>query len=473
MIEVCNKESEIRKVERAKPTVEVVVGLQWGDEGKGKISHIFSGHSKYVVRSTGGNNAGHTVVVDGEKYAMHLLPSSIIREDVVSIIGPGVVIDPEVFNKEVETMREKGISVTGANLKVSNRAHIIFPYTKDMDAYHELLKSKKIGTTKRGIGPAYADKVNRVGIRVCDLFLPEDVLAVKLEEAVKVPNMLFKEYRDRMNFLAPLRLAKRFLKKPVEEDLGFYPYTTEELLKICRKYKEYLGEFRSDVQSILHRAIKNEQGIVIEGAQAHSLDLDHGDYPYVTSSNPNASGSLSGAGIGPLSTKAVYGVCKAYCSRVGEGPFTTEQNNEVGDLIRELGHEYGTTTGRPRRCGWLDLVHLREAVQTSSVSSVTINHMDTIGKVGLQNPDGILLCKGYLYKGAIIQYVPSDIERAQPIYIQFKGWEIPDGAKKYEDLPKEARDYLEYIEAYLEVPIEFIGIGPNDTDLIHHEFQVI
>lgn len=473
MNEVSNKENEIRKVERGKPTVELVVGLQWGDEGKGKISHIFSSHARYVVRSTGGNNAGHTVVVDGEKYAMHLLPSSIIREDVISIIGPGVVIDPEVFNEEVETMREKGINVTGANLKVSNRAHIIFPYTKDMDRYHESLKSKKIGTTKRGIGPAYADKVNRVGIRVCDLFLPERVLAVMLKEAIRIPNILFKEYRQRMNIMAPIRFAKKLMGHPVEEDLGFNPYTTEELLIICRRYKEYLGEFRSDVQSILHKAIKNEQGIVIEGAQAHSLDLDHGDYPYVTSSNPNASGSLSGAGIGPLSAKAVYGVCKAYCSRVGEGPFTTEQDNEVGDLIRELGFEYGTTTGRPRRCGWLDLVHLKEAVQTSSVSSVTINHVDTIGKVGLQNPDGILLCKGYLYKGAIIQYVPSDIEKAQPVYTQFKGWKIPEGAKKYEDLPKEARDYLEYIEAYLEVPIEFIGIGPNDTDLIHHEFQVI
>lgn len=448
--------------------VRLAIGLQWGDEGKGKYSHIFSKDAKIVIRSTGGNNAGHTIVANGKKYAVHLLPSSIIRENVLSIIAPGVVIDPEVFNEEVSMMRSEGIHVESDNLMVSNRAHIIFPYTKDMDAYHEYSKSNKIGTTKRGIGPCYSDKANRIGIRVCDLFLPDSVLEEKLAEAIRIPNILFKEYRKNRILTTPIRILNRMRGREVEPDLGFRPYKVQDLLKICRKYREYLEEFREDIQNVLENAIQLGDEIVIEGAQAHSLDLDHGDYPYVTSSNPIASGALSGAGIGPLYVEKIYGICKAYCSRVGEGPFTTELPGVVGDLIREKGHEYGTTTGRPRRCGWLDLVHLKEAVITSSVSALCMNHVDTIGLVGQENNNEILVCIGYLYKGKIIKYVPTDIKKAEPVYERFEGWNIEGKPQSYEELPENCKKYLEFIEKYLNVPIEYIGIGPADTDFVEH-----
>ena len=473
-----------------KKVVTEVIGLQWGDEGKGKYSHIFSKDAKVVIRATGGNNAGHTIVVDGEKIALHLLPSSCLRSEVVSVIGPGVVIDPEVLADEILAVKEYNPHIE-ESLFVSNRAHIIFPYTKDMDKYYEYCKSNKIGTTGRGIGPCYADKINRVGIRVGDLFLPDEQLEEKLKEAVRIPNILFEDYsrkrsvsifEGKPNFLS--KICRFFINVKDEEDLGFKPYTLKELMEICYKYRKIFSGIRADVQDNIYSAIEKGDRIVIEGAQAHSLDIDHGDYPFVTSSSPNASGTLSGAGIGPLNVEKVYGIFKAYCSRVGEGPFTTELNNSAGDYIRKLGHEYGTTTGRPRRCGWLDLVHLKEATRTSSVSSLAINHVDTIGKVGV-GLGLIKVCTGYKYQNKVpgyyddicventhfsrvIDYVPVDIERVKPLYTTFEGWCLNDNIKCYDDLPEACKEFLEFIEEYLKIPIEYIGIGPGDKDYVTH-----
>ncbi len=277
-----------------------------------------------VVRATGGNNAGHTVVANGKKYAMHLLPSAIIRQGVTCIIAPGVVIDPEVLILEMEEMEKAGISISNKRLKISQRAHVILPHHKQLDNLYEELKENKVGTTKRGIGPCYAEKCNRTGLRMFDL-IKTDTLKKKLEEALKLAN-------------AQLRV------------FGYPEIDLEEEYNLCIAYSKKLENYICDTSSILMQASENKENIIVEGAQALYLDPDHGDYPYVTSSNANASGTASGAGIGPTKIDEVIGVMKAYCSRVGEGPFTTEQNNKIGDTIRELGHEYGTTTKRPRRC---------------------------------------------------------------------------------------------------------------------------
>ncbi len=449
--------------------VTEVIGLQWGDEGKGKYSHIFSKDAKMVLRTTGGNNAGHTVVVDQHKYAVHLLPSSIVRSTVLSVICAGVVVDPQVFNDEVEGLHEQYVPISSENLLVSNRAHVILPYTKDMDLYMEYIKEDKVGTTKRGIGPCYSDKMNRVGIRVGDLYLPDNVLEKKLREAVKIPNILFGQYRRKRILTTPIRLIKRLRGLEVEEDLGFHKYKVEDLMKLCKKYRRYLEEYHADVQYKIWKALEDGDSIVIEGAQAHSLDIDHGDYPFCTSSSPNASGSLSGAGIGPMYVKRVCGVFKAYCSRVGAGPFITKQEGELGELIRKEGHEYGTTTGRPRDVGWLDLVHLKEAVMTSSVTELCVNHIDTVGKVGLMNNNCIEVCIGYFYKGKVINYVPANpTERILPKYEMFEGWNIEGKPKSYEELPENCRRYIEFIEEKVGVPIKYIGIGPEENDYVVH-----
>lgn len=415
----------------------VVVGLQWGDEGKGKVTCYEGADSHIVVRATGGNNAGHTIVYDDKKYAMHLLPSAIVRQNCTNIIGAGVVIDPEVLISEIKKLREAGISVTPLNLKISDKAHVILPYHKAMDQLQEFYKSSKIGTTGRGIGPCYADKANRVGIRMGDLCMFPIQLLSKIKEAVKIPNILFKD-------------------SEMEEAIC-NPY---ELLKKCIEYKEFLQEYIYDVQPIIFEALEQGKKVLVEGAQATSLDLDYGDYPFVTSSNPNASGTCSGAGIGPLYVESVIGVAKAYCSRVGEGPFPTEllpiitdeKQEDIGGLIRELGHEYGTTTGRPRRCGWLDLVKLKEACQLNSISSLCINHLDTIGIIG--NKLGyIKVCTGYEESG-------------EPIYHEFKGgWEILP-TREYKDLPIKAQRFIKYIEIYTQTKVNFVGIGPKDDQMI-------
>lgn len=410
--------------------VRLILGLQYGDEGKGKVAHAISKDADYIVRATGGNNAGHTVVVDNNKYAMHLLPSGIIRDDVKSVIATGVVCDPSVLIKEIREIQESGIEINPEKLYISKRAHVIMPYHKDMDLlWEELKEDKKIGTTGRGIGPCYEDKASRVGIRMEDLSLSEEELAKKINIAVTFKNALFQLYEKYDAIVDPKELAKK-----------------------CKEYFEVLESYITDTETILQNAAIEGDTIVIEGAQAFCLDLDHGDYPYVTSSSPTAAGSLSGAGIGPVYATKICGVIKAYTSRVGEGPFPTEQNNRIGEVIRNLGYEYGTTTGRPRRTGWIDLVELKRAVIANSVTSLCINHLDTIGLIGEEI--------GH------IKLRIGDTPTGKPKYFTFKeGWKI-ENAETFKDLPENAKKYIYYIERFLGVHVKYIGIGPDEKDMI-------
>lgn len=415
--------------------IKEIVGIQWGDEGKGRASYYESKAAGVVIRATGGNNAGHTVVANGKKFAMHLLPSSIIRDGVKSVIGPGVVIDPDVLISEIETMKSAGIRINTQKLFISGKAHIIMPHHKELDVLYEEMKTKKVGTTKRGIGPCYSEKSDRTGIRMYDL-ISGTLTPDKIKESLKKANILFKE-------------------------TGHPTFDENEIFKLCQKWKEELGKYICDTQFIIMEAHKNKEDIVIEGAQALYLDLDHGDYPFVTSSNPNASGTASGAGIGPTLIDEVIGVIKAYCSRVGEGPFPTEQENEIGDKIRDLGHEYGTTTGRPRRCGWLDLVMIRNAAFINGLTGLCVNHVDTIGKL----PE-IKVCIGYKYNGKEIEYVPMNREVCEPIYKTFEGNWDTSKSKTYEDLPENAKKYIEFIEKYTGVKVKYIGIGADESRTI-------
>lgn len=415
--------------------IKVIVGIQWGDEGKGRASHYESKNASLVVRSTGGNNAGHTVVANGKKFAMHLLPSSIIRDGVLSIIGPGVVIDPKVLISEIEQMKETGINIDSKKLLISDRAHIILPHHIALDSLSEMLKKNKIGTTGRGIGPSYAEKCDRTNIRMIDLKNTEN-LHSKLEQSLKKANALFEQFN------LPL-------------------ISVDEEYHLCLEYGKALKELIGDSQAAIIDAYTKNENIILEGAQALYLDIDHGDYPFVTSSNPNASGTCSGAGIGPTLVDEVIGVMKAYCSRVGEGPFTTELFDETGDKIRELGHEYGTTTGRARRCGWLDLVMIKNARYVNGLTSLCINHMDTIGKL----PE-IKVCVGYEYHGKEITYVPIDRENCTPIYKTFKGNWNTETSTTYEELPQQAKEYIEFIENYTGVNVKYIGVGADEKRTI-------
>lgn len=415
--------------------VKVIVGVQWGDEGKGRASHYESKNAKIVVRSTGGNNAGHTVVANGKKFAMHLLPSSIIRKGVLSIIGPGVVIDPKVLISEIEQMKVNGINIDNTNLLISDRAHIILPHHIALDSLSEKLKDNKVGTTGRGIGPSYSEKCDRTNLRMIDLVNTKN-LKDKISQSLRKANALFKQFD--------------------------YPIISEdEEYNLCLEYGKKLSGLIGDSEAAIINAYENNENIILEGAQALYLDIDHGDYPFVTSSNPNASGTCSGAGIGPTLVDEVIGVMKAYCSRVGEGPFTTELFDETGDKIRELGHEYGTTTGRPRRCGWLDLVMIKNARYINGLTSLCINHMDTIGKL----PE-IKVCVGYNYNGKEINYVPIDRENCTPIYKTFEGNWNTDNATTYEELPQKAKDYIEFIENYTGIKVKYIGVGADEKRTI-------
>ena len=415
--------------------IKEIVGIQWGDEGKGRASYYESKNAKVVIRATGGNNAGHTVVANEKKFAMHLLPSSIINDDVKSIIGPGVVIDPEVLINEMETMKQAGIKINPQKLFISGRAHIIMPHHKELDGLYEEMKAKKIGTTKRGIGPCYSEKCDRTGIRMYDL-ISGKLTPEKIGEALKKANILFKQ-------------------------AGRKIFDEKETYELCLKWKEKLQDYICDTQFIIMEAHKNNENIIIEGAQALYLDLDHGDYPFVTSSNPNGSGTASGAGIGPTLIDEVIGVMKAYCSRVGEGPFPTEQENELGDKIRELGHEYGTTTGRPRRCGWLDLVMIKNAAFTNGLTSLCVNHIDTLGKL-----EKIKVCIAYKHNGQEIDYVPMNREEWEPVYKEFDGKWDTEKTTTYENLPKKAKEYIEFIEQYTGVKVKYIGIGADASRTI-------
>lgn len=418
----------------------VVVGTQWGDEGKGKYIDILSGDSDYVVRYSGGNNAGHTIVYEGTKYAFHLIPSGMLRKGKTCIIANGVVIDPSVLINEIESLKKQNIET--AELLISDRAHIIMPWHIALDNLQENMRgSEVLGTTKRGIGPAYADKAERSGIRMGDL-LDADYFKEKVYANIKIKNAVIEKVYEGIP-IDP--------EKTIDEYLG---------------YAEKLRPYITDVNSIIHNAMEKSKVVLFEGAQATFLDLDFGTYPYVTSSNPISGGVCIGAGVGPRMITEVLGVMKAYTSRVGLGPFVTEQNNKIGDRIREYGHEYGTTTGRPRRCGWLDLVMLKYSARINSLTGLCINHIDTVGKL-----DSIKLCVNYRLNGKIIDYYPSNLKEldlCEPVYEEFESWQGLDisRVKRFEMLPEPAKQYICRIEQIIGVPTKYIGVGPGREQTI-------
>lgn len=417
--------------------VNVVIGAFYGDEGKGKIIDYLSKESKYAVRFSGGNNAGHTIEVDNHKYAFHLVPSGILNKNVKAIIGNGVVIDPKVLIKEINNLKENGYKVD--NLYISNKAHLILPYHIELDEMQETIrKDKKIGTTKRGIGPAYCDKFERSGIRMED-FISKEFKTI-LKNNIENKNIIFKVY-------------------------GFPEIDFDKVYKEYKEYAKIIKPYVCDTVTMLHKAIKNNEKILCEGAQATMLDIDFGSYPYVTSSNPTIGGAQTGTGIGAKYIDEVYGVIKAYSSKVGEGPFVTELKDEIGDKIRELGHEYGTTTKRPRRCGWLDIVALNYAIMINGLTGIAINHMDTIGKL-----DKIKLCVAYEYNGKREEYFSTNVDflsKCTPIYEEFPGnFGDISKCKTFEELPINAQNYINRIEELTNTKVKFIGTGAGREDII-------
>lgn len=412
----------------------VVIGTQWGDEGKGKIVDYLAERADVVVRYQGGNNAGHTVVVGDQEFKLHLLPSGILYNGKTCVIGNGVVVDPKVMLEEIKSMQAKGIDTS--SLKLSNRAHLIMPYHRLLDEVEETSRGDfKIGTTKRGIGPCYMDKNARSGIRVCDLLEPEE----------------FKEK------LARNLEAKNHLLKAVYNTDGF---DFAEVLKEYQEYAEQLRPYVADTSAILHESIKAGQKVLFEGAQATLLDLDHGTFPYVTSSHPIAGGACIGAGVGPSKISKVVGVVKAYTTRVGEGPFPTELHDATGDLIREEGHEYGTTTGRPRRCGWLDACIIRYAGYVSGIDYMAITRLDILDKLPT-----VKICVAYKYNGEIINEFPASLNvlsRVEPVYEELPGWQQPTShIRSYEDLPLNARRYVERLSEVSGIAIGLVSVGPG------------
>ena len=419
-------------------SVKVIVGTQWGDEGKGKYVDILAQNADYIVRFSGGNNAGHTIVVNGEKFALHLIPSGILHPGKICIIGNGVVVDPGVLITEMKDLDSRGISTS--DLYISDRAHVIMPYHIILDKLQEEFRgSNSIGTTKRGIGPCYADKIDRCGIRMCDL-LDKDTLCNKIVENLKLKNLI---------------LENVYNQKPL---------CAEEIIETYWAYALEIQHRILDTATMLFDAATQHKDILFEGAQATFLDLDFGTYPYVTSSNPIAGGVCTGGSLPPSHIHEVIGVLKAYTSRVGSGPFPTEQNNSIGDRIRELGHEYGTTTGRPRRCGWLDTVMIKFSARVNGLTSLALNHIDTIGKL-----DKIHLCSGYDRNGQITTAYPASLkllEEVKPVYEVFDGWELTPDMKSFEQLPKNAILYVNRIEELTGVHVKYIGIGKDRENTI-------
>ncbi|MFA7688924.1 MAG: adenylosuccinate synthase [Bacilli bacterium] len=418
-------------------SIDVVLGAFYGDEGKGKLIDYLARKADVAARCSGGNNAGHTINVDGVKYAFHLIPSGILHKNTKAVIGNGVVIDPKVLIEEINDLKEKGIEVN--NLYISDKAHIIFPYHIEMDKMLEENRGdKKIGTTARGIGPAYCDKYERSGIRM------EDLIGTNFKELVA-------------------RNVKN--KNKIFEAYGHQLVDANQIIKDYEEYAKILKPYIADTIVLLHSAIEDGKKVLCEGAQAALLDIDFGSYPFVTSSSPTIGGIFTGTGLNPKDINEIYGVVKAYSSRVGEGPYITEQNNEIGDLIRELGHEYGTTTKRPRRCGWLDLVALKYVSSINGFTGLTVNHLDTIGKL-----DKIQLCVAYNHNGDInMNYSTNEkyVSECIPVYEEFDGnFKDISNVKIREELPVNAQKYLNRIEEVVGVPIKFIGIGPNREDII-------
>lgn len=419
----------------------IVLGAQWGDEGKGKIVDYLAQQADAVVRYSGGSNAGHTVVVNDIAYKLRLLPSGVLFKDKVNILGNGVVINPGVVLKEIAGMKEKGISCE--NLVISDRAHVVLPYHQRLDELQEdALGDKKIGTTKGGIGPCYMDKVARVGIRMCDFMEPE-TFAAKLKVNMEAKNAI------------------------ITKIYGAEPFDYDAVLKEYLEYAEELRSHVADTGVVLDELFEGNKKVLFEGAQATFLDVDHGTYPYVTSSNPTAGNASVGAGIGPRFIDHCVGVVKAYTTRVGEGPFITEllDTDGPGHQIRETGHEYGTVTGRPRRCGWLDAFMLRYSARVNSLDYLAITRLDILDKM----PE-IKMCVGYKIGDEVIKRIPASLNvlaKCEPIYEEFEGWMTDiSGIRKYEDLPENARKYLERLAEVAGVELGIVSVGPNREQTI-------
>lgn len=412
----------------------VIMGSQWGDEGKGKIVDYLAEQADGVVRYQGGSNAGHTVVVNDVSYKLQLLPSGILYPGKLCIVGNGVVIDPGHIIKEIQGMQEKGIDTSA--LRISDRAHVVFPWHVAQDELEEEAKGDdKIGTTKRGIGPCYMDKNARIGIRICDLMDAED-FPKTLKRVLDMKNRYLKESYDHPGF------------------------QYEVVLKDYQGYADFLRSYVTDTSEELNDAIDAGKRIVFEGAQATLLDLDHGTYPYVTSSHPIAGGACIGAGVGPKKINKVVGVVKAYTTRVGAGPFPTELLDETGDYIRKEGHEFGTVTGRPRRCGWLDAMVVRYAGRVSGMDYLAITRLDILDKL-----PKIQMCVGYQTAGKAIKGMPASLKglaAVEPIYEEFEGWQTSTcHIRNYEDLPQQAKTYLNRLSEVAGVPVGIVSVGPG------------
>jgi adenylosuccinate synthase len=417
----------------------VVVGTQWGDEGKGKITDFLAEKAEVVARYQGGNNAGHTIVFGGKRYKLHLIPSGIFYSDKICVLGNGMVLNPEALVEELDYLHQNGVSTD--NLRISDRAHVIMPYHLKLDKAEETRKGAgKIGTTGKGIGPAYMDKAARVGIRVADL-LDKDIFAEKLIRNLEEKNRLLERFYDMTGF---------------DFDEVYQRY-----LACANRIRPYV----TDTSVVLNDAIDQGRRVLFEGAQGVMLDIDQGTYPFVTSSNPVAGGVCIGSGVGPTKIHQVIGVAKAYTTRVGDGPFPTELHNEIGDRIREIGREYGTTTGRPRRVGWFDSVVVRHARRVSGITGLSLNSLDVL--TGL---DTVKICKAYRYKGQIIENYPANLEvlkDCEPVYEELPGWkEDITKVRSFHELPLAAQHYVERITQLTGIPLAIFSVGPDRDQTI-------
>ena len=416
-----------------------LVGIQWGDEGKGKVTDLLAERTDVVVRYQGGNNAGHTIVVENERYALHLVPTGILYPHCTPVIGPGVVVNPQVLIEEMDNLETRGVE-TG-RLLLSGNAHLIMPYHLELDTVTERrLGRNRLGTTKRGIGPTYADKAARIGLRVQDLLDPK-IFSEKLKVALKEKNLLLTRVYGRL----PLEQAS------VEEEY--------------LAYGERLRPHIVDTSSFVQRALDDGKTVMFEGAQATMLDLDHGSYPFVTSSNPIAGGACAGAGVGPRDIGRVIGIAKAYCTRVGSGPFPSEADPADDEILREAGGEYGTTTGRKRRCGWYDAVAARYAARLNTLTELVITKLDVLSEF-----DSIKVCVAYEYEGERYEEFPPNqtiFNKCRPIFEELPGWSDDlTGARTIDDLPKEARSYLDALEALTRVPVSWASVGPGRDQIV-------
>lgn len=412
----------------------VVVGTQWGDEGKGKVVDLLGKHVDMIVRYQGGNNAGHTVVVNGKKTVLHLLPSGILNKDALCVIGPGVVLNPFVLFEEVEALEKEGLQCD--HLRISDRTQLLMPYHVRLDELIEARGGKyKVGTTKNGIGPCYSDKYSRIGIRVCDL-QDWNVFEEKLKSTLEIKNA------------------------EIEKVYGGEPFDYDEMVAQFKVIREKMLPMICDSVSLVNEALENDKIVLFEGAQANMLDINYGTYPFVTSSSPTSAGVLEGAGVPPQSLTRIIGVAKAYSTRVGEGPYITELLGDEGEALRQKGFEFGATTGRPRRCGWLDLPVVKQAVRINGLTDIAMTKIDI-----LTGYDKIPVCVGYELDGKQIDYVPASLEvygRCKPVWKVFDGWtEDISQIRNYEDLPENCRKYVEFVEEYTKTSVSLVSVSPE------------